>query len=141
MRELLVVVLAVRDDVVRAVLAEVDRPGAGVREVLASRGGELAGDVVALLARLSVADLGPRLLALAVAADDDVAGRADLLRAMTDELPAGWGLPAALPVVSGSATAWSAAGAAAVGDPLVAGAVLAAAAATGAHAHLPRTQA
>ena len=139
MPELLVVVLEVRDTAVRAVLAEVDRPGAALREERADRGADLAADVVALLSRLAASGSAARLLALAVAVDDGVAGGAELLGRLGPELPEGWGLPPTLPVVTGSATAWSRAGAAAAGDPVVAGAVLAAARALGAHAHLPRT--
>ena len=146
MPELLVVVLALASDQVRAGLASVDGPGELVRESVVPRGEDLPAAVAAALQALALsADEAPRLLALAVAvgADVDAQHAAGLLQALQDEdsapgeLADGWPLPGALPVVAGHADAWAAAGAVVPAQPLVAGAVVAAARSVGAHAHLP----
>jgi hypothetical protein len=137
--ELLVVVLEVGATAVRAALADVDRPGLVHRDAGGARSDDLLDDARAALTELDAGDRGSVLLALAVAVDADVAA-ADLaqLRASFDgELPEGWGLPAPLPVVWGSADGWRAQGAAVPDRPAVAAAVVAAARAVGAHAHLP----
>lgn len=140
MPDLLVVVLELAADDVRAALAEVDRPGQVLRTTTAVRTGDLAADVAAVLGRLDAVDLAARLLSLAVSVGGDVppADAAGLLAALGVELPEGWGLPAALPVVYGRTDEWAASGAQAASRPAVAGAVVAAARAVGAHAHLPR---
>lgn len=142
MPDLLVVVLDVGVERVVASLADVDSPGEVLSEAGAARTGDLAVDAASVLGRLGAHDLGARLLALAVGVAADV--RQDdavcLLDALGDELPAGWPLPAALPVVPGRVEQWAASGAQAVARPVVAGAVLAAARSTGAHAHLPRAR-
>jgi len=142
-RDLLVVVLEVGRTSLRAGLAEVDRPGEVVRDAVAARGPDLLADTAAVLAALGAAELGPRLLALAVAVGPGVPDEegAGLLTALTGggaELTPGWPLPAALPVRAGAAAAWEAAGAGTPLRPLVTGAVVAAARSVGAHAHLPR---
>lgn len=143
MRDLLVVVLEVQAAQVRAELADVDRPGDLVREVVVERGPDLVADAAAALTALAAGDLAARLLALAVAVG---AGTADveaatLGKALTGggvELVAGWPLPAQLPVLVGASADWEAQGLRAVRRPLVAGAAVAAARSVGAHAHLPR---
>ena len=140
MPDLLVVVLEVSAASVKAHLAEVDRPGEVLRTEVLARPADLAADTAAVLGQLAAGDLAPRLLALAVAVAADVDARSadDLVRALGAELRPGWGLPASLPVVAGSADGWAAAGAAARSRPVVAGAAVAAARSVGAHAHLPR---
>ena len=136
MRDLLVVVLEVGPTRVSAWLAEVDRPGDVLRESVVERGADLVDDAAAALTELAADDLGPRLLALAVAGD---AGDGALLPALADggELRDGWPLPASLPVVAAAAGDWEAQGVTAERRPLVAGAAVAAARSVGAHAHLP----
>lgn len=136
MRDLLVVVLHAHATGVRAWLAEVDRPGTALREASRRRSGPLADDARAVLADLEVTGLDDRLAALAVAVDAN--DTVPLQQALADEVPGGWPLPAALPVVVGRAAAWAEQGAPVADAPLVAGAVVAAARAVGAHAHLPR---
>ena len=142
MPDLLVVVLDVGAERVVAFLADVDSPGEVLGEAVAAPTGDLTADAAGVLARLGARDLGPRLLALAVGVAADVRpdDAACLLDALGDELPAGWPLPAALPVVPGRTEQWAASGARAASHPVVAGAVLAAARSTGAHAHLPRAR-
>ena len=139
MPDLLVVVLQVGAHDVSAALAEVDRPGEVVRETMAGRTTDLAGDAAHVLTALGAGHLGPRLLALAVGIGAEVPApdATALLARLGDELPDGWGLPATLPVVAGRLDDWALTGAA-VSRPAVAGAVLAAARSVGAHAHLPR---
>lgn len=139
MPDLLVAVLEVTAEQVVACLAEVDRPGAVLREAAAARSGDLAADVRVVLHRLDADALALRLLALAVAVSEDVTDEdaTGLLRVLEPELPGGWGLPASLPVLPGSAAGWAATGAPAGARPLVAGATVAAARSVGAHAHLP----
>jgi hypothetical protein len=140
-RDLLVVVLELRPEQVRAGLADVDRPGELLRDAVVDRGADLVADAAAGLAALTAESLGARLLALAVAVGpgvdaDEVAGLLSALTAGGDELAPGWPLPAALPVRAAGSEHWTAAG----GDaarPLVAGAVVAVARSVGAHAHLP----
>lgn len=135
MPDLLVVVLHVHAVGVRAWLAPTAKPGSSWRQARGARKDDLPADVRAVLRSLDAAELGPQLLALAVAVDAN--DTAVLLSALGDELPGGWGLPAALPVVVGRARAWAEQGAAEPAQPLVAGAVVSAARAVGAHAHLP----
>ena len=142
MRDLLVVVLELTALDVRAVLADVDSPGLVHREAARTRTTDLAADCAGALGDLEADDLGERLLALAVAVGGAPGAAGDvetdrLLEVLGAELPEGWGLPAALPVVPGAAAAWRRAGAPVPAEPLVAGAVVAAARAVGAHAHLP----
>ena len=142
MPDLLVVVLEVCPDQVRAGLAEVDRPGDLLRDAVVERGPDLVADAGAVLTALAAGDLSARLLALAVAVGPDTADveAAGLLTALTGggtELVPGWALPATLPVLAGAAADWEAQGATAVRRPMVAGAAVAAARSVGAHAHLP----
>ena len=142
MRDLLVVVLEVQAAQVRAGLAEVDRPGALLREAVADRGPDLVADAAAVLTALAAGDLTARLLALAVAvgsatADVEAAGLLTALTGGGAELLPGWPLPAELPVLAGASADWEAQGAPAEQRPLVAGAAVAAARSVGAHAHLP----
>jgi hypothetical protein len=141
-----VVVLEVHADEVRAVLAEVDRPGELLRDAVVQRGPDLVADTASALTALAAGDLSARLLALAVAVGPATAdvGAAGLLTALTGgstELVAGWPLPEALPVLAGDAGDWAAQGAPAGQRPLVAGATVAAARSVGAHAHLPHADA
>ena len=140
MPDLLVVVLEVADGAVEAHLAVVDQPGEVLRSSRLPRSGELFRETAEVLGQLAAGDLADRLLGLAVAVAADVTrDDADaLVHALGAELAPGWGLPAALPVVPGSAERWAVAAAAARTRPAVAGAVIAAARAVGAHAHLPR---
>lgn len=138
MPELLVAVVHVHATGVRAWLAPTDSPGAFLRSSARPRSAGLPTDVRAVLRDLDALGLGSQLLALAVAVDAN--DTASLLAELGDELPEGWGLPASLPVVVGRARAWAEQGAS-VPQPLVAGAVVSAARAVGAHAHLPRPQA
>jgi hypothetical protein len=140
-RDLLVVVLEVDAARVRAVLADVDRPGELLREAVVDRGRDLVADAQAVLTAIAATDLAARLLALAVAvgagtADAEAAGLVTALTGGGAELLRGWPLPAELPVVAGASADWSAQGGAGQ-RPLVAGAVVAAARSVGAHAHLP----
>ena len=139
MPDLRVVVLEVTGPELRALLCRVDRPGELVREVARPRSDDLSVDAAAVLAGLEAGDLAPVLLAVAVSVGPDVAA-ADvepLRTAFGAELPDGWGLPAPLTVVWGGAATWAAQGAAVPDRPAVAAAVVAAARAVGAHAHLP----
>ena len=136
MRDLLVVVLHVHAAGVRAWLAEVDRPGAHLRGAARPRTDDLAADVARVLGELAAEDLGPRLLALALAVDAN--DTSALQRSLGDELPEGWGLPAGLPVVVGQARLWVESAPSVPQAPLVAGAAVAAARSVGAHAHLPK---
>jgi hypothetical protein len=138
--DLLVVVLEVTGTAVQAHLAEVDRPGEVLRTEVLARSADLAADTAAVLGQLAAGGLAPRLLALAVAVGPDVDPQSadDMVRTLGTELPPGWGLPALLPVVAGSADGWAGAGASARARPVVAGATVAAARSVGAHAHLPR---
>ncbi len=142
MPDLLVVVLEVHPDEVRAVLAEVDRTGALQRDAVVARGPDLVADAASALSALAAGVLSARLLALAVAvgpatADAMAAGLVAALTAGGAELVAGWPLPETLPVLAGAAVDWQAQGAAAAERPLVAGATVAAARSVGAHAHQP----
>jgi hypothetical protein len=138
--DLLVVVLEVSGTAVQAHLAEVDRPGEVLRAAAGARSTDLPADAAAVLGQLAADHLAPRLLALAVAvgADVDAQSADDLVQSLGAELLPGFGLPASLPVVAGSADGWAGAGASAPSRPVVAGAMVAAARSVGAHAHLPR---
>ena len=139
MPDLLVVVLEVTAERVRASLGEVDRPGEVVREAAVPRSVDLRADAAAALGGLGAGDLAPELLAVAVSTGPDVGADdvAPLRTAFGAELPPGWALPAPLPVVWGSAEIWAREGAGVPGRPAVAAAVVAAARSVGAHAHLP----